>query len=210
MSVDRAPRGPGRARPARAAAAGFTLIELMAVLVIFGLLATIALPNLGLRDSRLLDDDAKQLANGLEFARARAVMTAVPHRVLLDLDHSAWRIEAYSVPGGAAAADVAPAAASASAAPGPPALVPPAEGVLDFAPLPGTLGDDARLDPRVGFAYVETPDGRFEEGLLQIVFEGDGTSEPAIVALQTQSGSRVVLQVAPLADTVRFEHDDDR
>jgi type II secretion system protein H len=198
--------GAPRARPARRGAArGFTLIELLAVLVIFGLLAGIALPNLGLRDSRVLDDEAKKLANGLEFARARAVMTGVPHRLLLDVDGAAWRIEAWSLPAGADSASDPGASAGADAA-APPALAPPGTGELEFLPLPGTLGEDARLDERVGFELVETPEGAYDEGLLQIVFEADGTAEPARIALTTQTGGRVALLVAPLADTVRFEH----
>jgi len=194
--------------PRERAARGFTLIELMAVLVIFGLLAGIALPNLGLRDARALDDEAKQLANGLEFARARAVMTAVPHRVLLDLDASGWRIEALATAEDGVSLDAALAEAAGSPEdPAAVALAPPGEAEREFLPLPGTLGDDEALDERVAFAAVETPEGVFEAGVLQIVFERDGTSEPAWIALSNESGRRVVLEVAPLADTVRFLHD---
>ena len=41
---------------------GFTLIELMAVILIFGLLATVVLPNFGSGSSRELDEWAKRWA----------------------------------------------------------------------------------------------------------------------------------------------------
>jgi type II secretion system protein H len=194
---------PGRARR------GFTLVELLAVLVIFGLLAMIALPNLGIRSSRMLDEEARRLAASLEFARQRAVMTGVPHRVLVDLDQAAYRVEWYGRPDGE---EAAPAEASgplgASAAAARPALSPPAATEREFEPLAGTLGEVAELDEAVHFAAIETGEGTFEQGTVQIVFERNGTSDPAAVVLESDGGRRVSLYVAPLSDSVRFEYVD--
>ena len=192
------------ARPARR---GFTLVELLAVLVIFGLLAAIALPNLGIRSSRMLDEEARRLAASLEFARQRAVMTGVPHRVLVDLDQAAYRIEWQGRPDGE---EALAAEAGGLAAPGAtlakPALAPPAATEHDFEPLAGSLGEVAQLDEAVSFASIETAEGTFEQGTIQIFFERNGTSDPAAVALENESGRRVVLYVAPLSDAVRFEY----
>jgi len=195
---------------ARRALGGFTLVELLAVLVIFGLLAAIALPNLGIRSSRMLDEEARRLASSLEFARQRAVMTGVTHRVLVDLDLAAYRIEWYGRPDAEEAA--APAEATGLAAGGaalaPLALSPPAATDREFEPLAGSLGDVASLDEAVHFAGIETAEGTFEQGTIQIVFERNGTSDPAAVWLENDGGRRVALYVAPLSDSVRFEYVD--
>jgi type II secretion system protein H len=194
---------------ARPALRGFTLVELLAVLVIFGLLAAIALPNLGIRSSRMLDEEARRLASSLEFARQRAVMTGVPHRVLVDLDQAAYRIEWQGRPEGEEAlAAEAGGVALGAAALSKPALAPPAVTERDFGPLAGSLGDVAELDEAVSFAGIETAEGTFEQGTVQIYFERNGTSDPAAVSLESESGRRVVLYVAPLSDAVRFEYVD--
>jgi type II secretion system protein H len=186
---------------------GFTLVELLAVLVIFGLLAAIALPNLGIRSGRMLDEEARRLASSLEFARQRAVMTGVPHRVFVDLDQAAYRIEWVGRPeaGEPELAETGAAAAGDDLAR--PALSPPGAGAEgEFEPLAGSLGDVAQLDEAVHFAGIETAEGTFQQGTVQIFFERNGTSDPAAVVLENDAGRRVALYVTPLSDSVRFEY----
>jgi general secretion pathway protein H len=191
------------ARP-RGRRRGFTLIELLAVVLIFALLAGIALPNLGLRSSRLLDEEARRLAGSLEFARQRAVMTGLPHRVFVDIDRGAYQVEWYGPLEAEAEADAAASPAEVAKV----ELAAPLAAEVDFQPLVGTLGDIFELDPAVHFAGIETPEGMVEAGQVQIVFQRDGTSDPAAVALGIESGRRAILHVLPLADSVRLERVD--
>ena len=76
---------PAQAGPASRA---FTLIELLAVLLIMALVAGLTLPNLSLRADRVVLAAAQDLAATFAFTRQRAVATAVPHRVVIDLDRA--------------------------------------------------------------------------------------------------------------------------
>src|SRR4029450_10783909 len=194
------PIGSRRAR-------AFTLIELLAVVAIFALLAAVALPNLGLRSGRLLDEEASRLAGALEVARHPAVMTGRPHRVFIDLDRSAYQVEVYGPLADDGAEEVEPGTAP-RADPARVELSAPLDAEVDFQPLVGTLGDATELDPAVQFAGVETPGGIVESGQVQIVFERDGTSEGAAVALAIDSGRRAILRILPMADSVRLERVD--
>lgn len=197
-----------RPRP-RARRAGFTLIEMLAVVLIFALLAGLALPRLGVRTGRALDEEATRLAATLEFARQRAVMTGVPHRLVLDLDAGRYWLEWRA---GEARARGEPEPL------GPPeaTLAPPEDApVLMEAPqaeerrfraLPGELGERHRMDDAVFAARVETPSGPAQRGRVAIRFERDGTSAPTELALESRDGGRLWLELGPLADTVGIRH----
>ncbi len=77
----------------REGSTGFTLIEMLAVVAILALVIGLALPNFGLRSRRATQDEAKQLAANLEFARQRSVMTGVPHRLVIDVEGGSYWLE---------------------------------------------------------------------------------------------------------------------
>jgi len=196
---------------ARKSAVGFTLIELLAVVTIFGLLAGIALPNLGIRGGRVLDDESKALASTVEFARMRAVMTGIPHRMVFDLEAGVYQLEWYATDGEAfddPGLDEPPPPAPVFGGGSPVDMSPPVRDERSFRPVTGTFGDPIRLDDLVFLARFETPEGIYEQGELQLVFDRDGTSQPAVIVLGIEDGREVMLEVAPLADTVRFGYVD--
>ena len=77
---------PGRPKPQ----AGFTLIEVIAVIAIIGMVFAIGIPNLGGNKWNALNNEAELIAQSLRFARQRAVMTGIPHRVLIDLEDGGY------------------------------------------------------------------------------------------------------------------------
>lgn len=184
---------------------GFTLIELLAVLMIFGLLASVAVPNFGLRSGRELVARSKRLAGDLEFARQRAVMTGLPHRVVFDLDAGVYWLEWRPHP------EEPEPSAGGSGPPTDPSLLslaPPERQLAEFRPMAGSLGEVTGLGELVQLAELENAEGRVRRGSFEILFEGDGTTDPAWVHLEDDRGSALTLEVAPLADTVRFVYGD--
>lgn len=202
----------GRSAPhPRRMARGFTLIELLAVVTIFGLLASIALPNLGLRGGRLLDDESKAMAATIEFARMRAVMTGIPHRLVFDLEGGVYWLEWYATDGeafGDPSLDEPDAPVGAFGGGSPVDMAPPARSERTFRPVTGTFGDAIQLPDLVFLERFETPEGVYVQGELQLVFDRDGTSEPAVIVLGIEDGREVTLEVDPFADTVRFANAD--
>ncbi len=180
----------------------FTLIEMLAVLLIMALVIGITLPNLTLRSERLVLDDAQKLAASLAYTRQRAVATGTPHRVVVDLDAAAWWIEQWPE-------DASPFAVAAPlAVPGAETtvqLVAPQQGLAEFQALVGPFGRPRLLADGVRFDSVETlAAGPVVAGQVAIVFEGDGTADPALFVLMNESADVVGVQLARLADEIRI------
>ena len=188
--------------PARRAARAFTLIELLAVLFIIALVLGITLPNLSLRSDRVMLDGAQDLAARLSFARQRAVATGTPHRVVIDLDAAAWWIEVR--PEAASPLVGAPAPAAAREV----QLVAPRDAGETFVPLAGPFGRPRQLPEGVFFASIETlAAGPVASGQVALLFEEDGSADPALFVLESEEGARLHVQLARLADEIRIRRE---
>lgn len=181
-----------RARRRRA----FTLIEMLAAVTIVVLVALVVLPRFGLRASQSALEEGRELGALLELARGSAIVSGIPQRVVLDLDGGAYWAETAPreepAPEPLAWSDVDPLP-----------LVAPHPEAKEFAPLTGPLGRPTTLRNEVAFAGVETGAGTIEEGTYAVSFGGDGRADPARIWLVASDDTRVLLEVAPLADVIR-------
>jgi len=202
----------------------FTLLEILAVVAIFALIAGIAMPNFSALHSRNLKQQAQRLVSQLELARQRSIVTGVPHRFYIDLDGSAYRIEWLATeamlnglddPGGTGSGDPfssLPASAGETTEFGdfgaPPIdLSAPSEEAAEYHPIAGMAGRFVFLDESIAFAGVETDGGWVDDGETWIRFERDGSADPTTISIEHQSGGAVTLEVLPLADRIRVDYE---
>lgn len=183
---------------------GFTLIEILAVVAIFALLAALVVPNLGSLSSRTLNQRAESLASHLELARQRSVLTGIPHRLLIDLDEGAYRLEWFVTEIEAlGATDAGDAATLDLRGETPIPMAAPTTSLRAYRPLPGLMGRFEMLEDSVVFLGMETPEGWIDQGRAFVSFARDGTATYTALYLDDESGRSVVLDVLPLADAVR-------
>jgi prepilin-type N-terminal cleavage/methylation domain-containing protein len=182
--------------------AGFTLLEILAVLLIGGLLMSLMLPNFGALQSHKLRNSAEQIIERIDFGRQRAVMTGVPHRLAIDLELGTYKLEWQ----GRSAADEEPAPKPKTelGIAGPLSLAPPPAVERKFQSILGPLGKLETLSNGVEFAWIETPGGEVDFGEAFITFEGDGTSSYTMLVLDEPGGRELALEILPLADAVRI------
>jgi prepilin-type N-terminal cleavage/methylation domain-containing protein len=182
-------------RLGKRARAGFTLIELAAVVLVIALLYAFVLPNLGIGRRRALEGEAEGLRAGLELARQRAIATGARQRLAIDLDREQYRLETFEVPEAPAPAERDPREPIDLAAPR------PAEG--SFLPIRARLGRMQQLPDGITFDEIETEDGVQRTGLVGVEFFQDGSATAAVIGIGSNDGEGLELEVLPLADTVR-------
>jgi prepilin-type N-terminal cleavage/methylation domain-containing protein len=192
---------------------GFTLIEIMAVVLIIGLTMAIVLPNLGGTRVNQLRGETRSLAGRLELARQRAIVTGVPHRVMIFLNEGGYRVEWYVTEQKASGED--PESEPAIGGPGVAgldpngeieeiSLLPPTGEERDYYPVPNRFGESHWMSEEFFFVGVQTPEGWIERGKVQIVFQRDGTSDSAEIVVEDAWNNSMTLEVQPLFDQVRI------
>ena len=188
---------------------GFTLIELIAVIAIMAMIFAIGIPRLSRSKLRGLKTEAESIAASIEFARQRAIMTGIPHRVLIDLEDGGYRVEwlvteerafAAVTDGGADSEPGEPAPADSSLID----FYPPAKAERDYYPIPNRqLGSFTWLDDSRYFVGLESASGWIEGGDVEISFDVDGTTEYASLEIADTDENHLTLEIEPLLDVVR-------
>jgi prepilin-type N-terminal cleavage/methylation domain-containing protein len=201
-------------RGSRSKQHGFTLIEIMAVVLIIGMTFGLVLPNLSSRQGDRLKQEAFDVISRIELARERSVLTGAHHRLVVDLDRGAYHIEWFVTEDRAygrrpqESEEVEP--PDYTSARTPLLLTPPEHEARDNYPTPGDSGKVKRLGPGFFFVGLEAPGGWIEEGLIYIVFEQDGTTDYAELVVGDDYDNELILEIRPLLDQVRVrERDDD-
>lgn len=208
----------------RSQTAGFTLIEMMAVIVIMGLVFALGIPRLGSSKLRILKAEAESIATSIEFARQRAIMTAIPHRLLIDLEDGGYRIEwlvteeeaasaakgsspALGGGGGLGALGAALAAAGSAGSTDESqsiSLRPPPRSVREYFPIANRqLGSFTWIDDALYFVGLASPSGWIEGGDVAIVFQADGTTEYSRLEIADADENHMTLEIEPILERVR-------
>ena len=182
---------------------GFTLLEILAVLLLMGLMASLVLPNLGALSEQALRDEARRLQAELERARERALVTGVRHQLVIDLEAGEYwteweprRREETTPPPGSGSEGLRV------------AMSPPERELRSFEPVPDRSGRGTFLDNDIVFEGIEVDGGFADRGVLQLPFEADGSSQAARIVLARPRGDTLTLELLPLAETVRIVDED--
>jgi len=178
----------------------FTLIELLAVVALFALIAGLVAPLLHFGTSRAARREADDLASAVEFARQRAVMTGHVHRLVVDLDRGRHWIE--WVPPRPPDTEAAAAAAETGGRRAHKiAMTPPDTGADHFEPVPGAFGRDHELDAATRILQVRLPGDVIERGVVVLALTPDGAADPALIRVGGADGEILYdVRVEPLAD----------
>ena len=180
----------------------FTLIEMMAVVAVFGLVMALTLPNTGVLRGRALDSEARQIVALLELARQRAVMTGEKHRLWIDLEAAEYRMEWWVTQDHDADDSPREPLEYDVRGLGPLPLAAPPADKREYLPVPGTAGNYRLLPADFDFRGLETEHGWIDRGEVAIVFDQDGTSSYAELVIESDDDARA-LEILPLADAVR-------
>ena len=192
----------------------FTLIEVIAFVAIISMVFAVGLPRLSGSNWDPLNAEAENIAENLRFARQRAIMTGVPHRLLIDLEEGGYQIEWWVIESrayGGGADDEAFGSqgldnllGSLGSEDGPSIdLVPPRVQERDYFPIPSRdMGSFHWLDDALYFVGVEGSSGWVESGLYPITFYVDGTTDSARLEIADADDKHLTLEIEPILERV--------
>jgi prepilin-type N-terminal cleavage/methylation domain-containing protein len=178
--------------------AAFTLIELMAVITVMGLIAAVVYPQLSWSRDRSVRSEAEALAETLEYARQRAVVTGRVHRVRLDFDAS-WHALEWLPPITERPGEAEPELLPLEAPP------PPEE---SFEPVPNRAGRGHATPDGILLLGIESEARELAGGEVTLRFEPDGRADAARIWVGDAAGDSVyVVELEEFAEAVGVTDD---
>jgi type II secretion system protein H len=175
--------------PSRSRQSGFTLLELMVVLVLIAIMTALIIPEMrGTLADAQLRSTARELVGVFNLAYSQAVTVNRPHRVRIDPRARRYQLE-WASSGSEQSGRFAP--------------------VTGINGCQGTWDEKIRLEIRKSPRSPQAPD---EEQLLEsgvvsfetILFLPDGTADSTEIHLEDQTGSELVLAIHPTTARVRI------
>jgi prepilin-type N-terminal cleavage/methylation domain-containing protein len=90
--LNRASNAAAPVRPCRSVRGGFTLIEILVVVVIVGIVSAIILPQIGNRDDQRAAAAGRVVTSDLMYAQSRAIATQKTHYIMFDAGTGTYKV----------------------------------------------------------------------------------------------------------------------
>jgi prepilin-type N-terminal cleavage/methylation domain-containing protein len=177
---------------------GFTLLELLIVVLLMAVLGGVFIPNLGGSFAFRIRDAARELAGELEYTQQSAIATGQTHRWQVNLDdqtfrterlHETWTEPEPELPTHSELLDLTPPRPS-----------------REFTPTSGGSGKWRRLQaPEVWIDEIRLGDERFQSDSAGITFAPDGGADPAEIWIVDENGLELRLRIVAFTGEIRIE-----
>lgn len=163
--------------------AGFTLIELALVLLILGVLLTLAVPRLAVIGEQRLDSAARRLAVLISYLHDEAALRGRIYRLTLDLDRDSYAVEVER-----------PYAKDAAA--------------RDFSEQWDPYARSSQLPQGIDLVAVDAATERLSSGSTSLYFMPENDLAAVTIILAGSDGERVWLSLDAVTGSVSRSHGD--
>ncbi len=177
---------------------GFTLLELLIVVMLMALLSSAFLPNLGGSFGFRLRDASREIAGELDYVSQRAIATGVSHRWELNLDAQRFRVQRLEELPAEVWAELPTHSELLDLAPPRPQQ--------DYIPIENRAGEWRALQSnRVRIDEVRLAHERLTAGSAVITFAPDGGADSAELWLQDDNGLELRIRVLAFTGELRID-----